>query len=67
MPNKDTKPYEMKRRRYGWGWNPVTVRSISFIIAQIAIIFTALIVHPSQHGAGVRSRLIIPTKTSSDK
>ena len=41
MPKKEIKPYQMKRRRYGWGWTPVTLRSISFIIVQIAIIFTA--------------------------
>lgn len=62
MPNKDTKPYQMKRRRYGWGWTPVTVRSISFIIAQIAIIFTAasfLVFSPTEPSIGQVAAFLI--------
>lgn len=39
MDKKDG--YEVKRRRYGWGFIPVTWHGWVFIVAQVGIIFTA--------------------------
>jgi hypothetical protein len=48
MTKKDDKQYLMKRRRYGWGWIPVTWRAVLLIGMQIAIIFTATAFLPAK-------------------
>ena len=45
---KDNRPYHMKRRRYGWGWTPVTWQAVFIIVAQIAIIFIAATFLPTK-------------------
>jgi len=43
---KHDKKYLMKRRRYGWGWTPVTVKAWIFVITQIGIIFASILLLP---------------------
>jgi len=43
---KNDKKYAMKRRRYGWGWTPVTVKTWMFILAQIGIVFASILLLP---------------------
>lgn len=40
------KKYWMKRRRYGWGWTPVTWQGWLFMILQLGILFTAALQLP---------------------
>lgn len=50
MDEKDEK-YTMKRKRYGWGWIPVTWQGWVFIFAQVGIIVIAatLLPHKPAH------------------
>lgn len=53
--SKNSKEYLMKRRRYGWGWIPVTWTAVLIIAFQVAIIFisaTFLPVKPAQPTLG---------------
>lgn len=38
--NDEHKKYAMKRKRFGWGWIPVTWQGWVFIFAQVGIIIT---------------------------
>lgn len=42
----DHKKYTMKRKRFGWGWTPVTWQGWVFIFAQVGIIITAATILP---------------------
>ena len=58
----DGKKYLMKRRRYGWGWIPVTWQGWLLLIFQFGIIFTAatfLPTKPAQPTAGELLRFFL--------
>ena len=77
---KDThKNYQMKRRRFGYGWTPITWQSWLFIIMELIIILTAatfLPLKPEQptasellrffviFGAAIVTLIIFTTQTS---
>lgn len=48
----------MKRRRYGWGWTPVTWRAAFIIAMQLAIIFAAVTFLPSKPAVPTANELI---------
>ena len=58
MTKSDNKNYLMKRRRYGWGWTPVTWKAIVLIIMQIAIILVAATFLPSKPSQPTSGELI---------
>jgi hypothetical protein len=43
---KNDKKYWMKRRRYGWGWVPMTWQSSLFILLQLGVITVAALQLP---------------------
>ncbi|MDN5274365.1 MAG: hypothetical protein JWP06_266 [Candidatus Saccharibacteria bacterium] len=45
---KNNRTYLMKRRRYGWGWTPVTWIATLIVSMQIAIIFIAATLLPAK-------------------
>lgn len=58
MVEKQNKKYLMKRRRYGWGWTPVTWQGWLLIGAQIAIILIAATFLPSKPAQPTLGELI---------
>ena len=46
--NDDHKKFLLKRRRYGWGWIPVTWQGWAIIFLQVAIIFIAAMDLPTK-------------------
>lgn len=47
-PKTQDKGYLLKRRRYGWGWTPVSWKAWALIIMQIGIIITAATFLPAK-------------------
>lgn len=48
----------MKRRRYGWGWTPVKLPAILFIIMQVGIIFAAATFLPAKPAQPTTGELV---------
>lgn len=62
MDNQNHKKYLMKRRRFGWGWIPVTWQGWVFLVLQLAIIFvaaTSLPAKPTQPTTGELVRFFV--------
>jgi hypothetical protein len=59
---KTNKNYWMKRRRYGWGWTPITWQGWLFTVLQTAILLTAasqMPQKPAQPSAAQLVKLIV--------
>ena len=44
--NDDAQKYWFKRRRYGWGWVPVTWQGLATVMLALAIVFVAALQLP---------------------
>lgn len=58
MNEKDHKKYLMKRRRYGWGWVPVTWQGWLLLAMQFAVILTAASFLPAKPAQPTISELV---------
>ena len=50
--------YTMKRKRYGWGWTPVTWQGWIFIFAQVGIVIVAATFLPHKPAQPTASELV---------
>ena len=56
--NDPKKDYQMKRRRYGYGWTPVTPQSWLFLGLELVIILTAATFLPAKPAQPTLSELL---------
>ncbi|USN96268.1 MAG: hypothetical protein H6797_04300 [Candidatus Nomurabacteria bacterium] len=60
MIQKQSKKYWFKRKRYGWGWTPVTLQGWLIIAALFAVVITAgITVLPPKPEQPTASQLVL--------